>query len=90
MIEWAGTSLNRMLHITTIKPLIVLRVPGISAESQGEAEKGQVTAKGWACDVASEESVQKVFTEIEKEYGRIDVSGRELIEGTCGSYETDE
>ncbi len=46
----------------------------LEIETHGEAGKGQVKAKGWACDVASEENVQKVFSDIEKEYGRIDVS----------------
>jgi NAD(P)-dependent dehydrogenase (short-subunit alcohol dehydrogenase family) len=38
-------------------------------------QKGQVEAKGWACDVSNEENVQAVFADIEKTYGRIDVSG---------------
>ncbi|ORX35438.1 putative d-arabinitol 2-dehydrogenase [Kockovaella imperatae] len=37
--------------------------------THGEAEPGEIKAKGYGCDVANEQSVTKTFDAIEKDYG---------------------
>jgi NAD(P)-dependent dehydrogenase (short-subunit alcohol dehydrogenase family) len=42
-------------------------------ESHGQASPGEITARGYGCDVSDEESVKRTFASIEQEFGKIDV-----------------
>lgn len=44
-----------------------------STPRRGKSKDSRLSAKGWACDVSSEEEVKNLVEETKKTYGRIDV-----------------
>ena len=70
--EWFGESVMRH-HPSNLYPTGMLTT--LTKVEHGEAEPGEIKAKGYGCDVSNEQSVAATFEKIEQDYGkRIDVS----------------